>query len=797
MRIALISVILYIVVFCLAYLASTATFEMQRHISAVSTSIQKALRLTAIHMLEASESIQLHQQASYEEYEAKVLEQESQQLQARGEWEHDIYAQQQRQRGEFLLKLSVYEQNKANMHWHNVERDQELHQQIMANVTLDTERHEETLQELQNKMQNAAAFCNMTSLFSSLCNAIGGVTSLQEKSDHEALLLQKEWNNANEADQDEVMELTVAKLLQHQADEYKNTSEKLLAAAKAWDERAQVDYERSRLEHLASQALQATANELEHQAQREEEWNVKNTEMVHLVLIQAQSDHVAANWKAIQGILCAAIVLIILIPRAMNNVHVQCTALAEQQGGRQRRRPGRQQHDIDNASSLLQLPTNFGHGVSAFVAHVLIFLLIFGSKVGDYLVSLQYHDIPERAVIILWFAAVAAACHVLILHGIRAVYTEMTIVNVITPTSSSSSSPNNTITRRDWSNVCWQLGKRFVVLLILFIMEVLFCWLLMGNTLLFQASVVAFLSTWVPFRFCALALLTWHVVCMDLEHLLLTTHVDDDNEEESTVWLSVNHRNNYNNGATEVTPLNKQEILSVTTPIDIYRATEPPPANATTITAAAGSNHHRCPPMMQEEVVATTGSQDDGTMTTLTTNTLRFESTATKTTTSTTTLPPPPRHYYSLYRGFSNLLLPLEIFLITCMVTIISTDLQVVWHSKARIVQCLALFCVVVLLILACFMIQRWTTVTMGGGDDDDKTAGTCSEIMMASSSDINGPLLLDHDHDDSYNVSSHKTPTHYSFIDSINPYKNGNRNHDNFGMFSRPQNPHYELVAV
>jgi hypothetical protein len=784
----IITVLLYMAVFCLAYFASTATFQMQRHVSAVSTGMQKALRLTAIHMLEATESVQLRNQASYDAYQAQEMEQESQQFQSRAEWEHEVAAQQNRQRGDFLAKLAVWDQGKANVHWANVERDQELHEQIMANLTLATEQHEETLEELQNKMQSASSFCNMTTLFSSLCHAIGSVASLQEKSDHEALQIQKEWNDATAADQDEVMELTVAKLLQRQADEYNETSQKLLAAATAWDERAQLDFEAAQRDHVASQSYQAAASELAHQAQREEEWNAKCNEMVHLVLMQAQVDHVKANWKAIQGILCAAIVLIFVIPRAMTKVHVHCTAL------------GRRQECMDNASTSFSLSIYVGHGASALLAHVLIFLLVVGI-VGDYLVSLQEHGIEERAVIILWFAAVGASTQVIVLHGIRAVYTELTMNSV----ASASLPDSNSAKRRDWANVCWQLGKRFVVLLILFIMEVLFCWLAMGNKLLFQPSVVALLSTWAPFRLCALALLAWHVVCVDLG--LLSDEIDGNSSlqeqqgEESTVWSSF-HRN-YNNNATEITPLNKQEILSATTPpIDIYRPTGGAPPDvalaSTTANSMVDSNHRRDPSMMHE---STTASQDDDdTMTTLTTNTLGFERTAaTMTSAAATTPPSPPRHYYSLYRGFSNLLLPLEIFLITCMVTVVSTDLQVVWHSQARIGQCFALGCVVVLLILTCVVIQRRTTTMMGQEDENDldKMGSSGNEIMTASLSDIHGPLLSDHDlYNDDYNVSSHKT-TRYSFIDRISSCKTGH-NSNSFGIFPQPKKlPHYELVSV
>jgi hypothetical protein len=780
--------ILYVAVFSLAYFASTATFRMQQHVSSVSTNMQKALRLTTIHMLEATESVQLHQQASYEAYEANALEQESQQLQTRAEWEHDVLSQQNRQRGQILSKLAAWDQTKAKIHWMNVERDQELHAQVMANLTLDTERHNETLQELQSKMQNSAAFCNLTSLFASLCNAIGRVASLQEKSDHEALLIQKEWDDAAAAEKDKVMELTVAKLLQRQADEYNATSQKLLAVAAAWDERAQLDYEASRRDHVASTLYQAAASELQQQSQREEEWNVKSMEMVHVVLSQAQAEHVAANRNAVQAILCAAVVLIFIIPRAMTKVHVHCTTLGRRRGLL--------------SSSSCRLPADFGHAASTIISHCLIFLLVVG-MVGDHLVSLQYYGIQERAVIILWFAAVAATCHVLLLHGIRAVYTELTLTMSTSTTCSlspSPSSPNRTTTSRDWANVFLQLGKRLVVLLILFTMEVLFCWLTTGDEFLFQQSVVAFLSTWVPYRLCAFAILAWHVVCMDLQLL------DDDAErnaslfrepeEESTVWLSVRRSNNR---ATEATPLCKEEILSVVTPIDIYRATAPPSealtntTTTTTTSSAAGSNHRRYAPMMQE---ATTASQDDdGTMTTLTANTLGSECTTTTTTTArnvpTATTPlSPPRHYYSLYRGFSSLLLPLEIFLITCMVTIVSTDLQVVWHSQARIGQCLALACVVVLLILACIMIQCWTARTVGH-ENDDITKSSWDEVMTASSPDDNGPLLLDHDHDD-FNVSLQETMAHFSFLDGIRPYKTGNHNSNNFGLL-----PHFELVAV
>jgi hypothetical protein len=53
------------------------------------------------------------------------LEQESQQLQARAEWEHDVLSQQNRQRCQILSKLAAWDEAKAKIYWMNVERDQE------------------------------------------------------------------------------------------------------------------------------------------------------------------------------------------------------------------------------------------------------------------------------------------------------------------------------------------------------------------------------------------------------------------------------------------------------------------------------------------------------------------------------------------------------------------------------------------------------------------------------------------------------------------------------------------------
>ena len=82
-----------------------------------------------------------------------------------------------------MALMAKMEQNQTETAFENVQRNEDLHQQVLANFTRGEGEHNATLEQMRSFHQGV---CNWN-IVSNVCDTVGGITGLQQKTDAEAL----------------------------------------------------------------------------------------------------------------------------------------------------------------------------------------------------------------------------------------------------------------------------------------------------------------------------------------------------------------------------------------------------------------------------------------------------------------------------------------------------------------------------------------------------------------------------------------------------------------------------------
>jgi hypothetical protein len=149
--------------------------------------------------------------------------------------------------------MAKMEQNQAETVFENVQRNEDLRQQVLGNLTRGGCEHNATLEQIRSVHQGVYNWNIVSNVYS---DTVGGITGLQQKADAEALRIQAEWEQVAVLDQREKLQEMVANMLQGKAKQYSKTSSNLLYIADLWDQHAQIEYE-------SAQKVNKTASELE------------------------------------------------------------------------------------------------------------------------------------------------------------------------------------------------------------------------------------------------------------------------------------------------------------------------------------------------------------------------------------------------------------------------------------------------------------------------------------------------------------------------------------------------------
>ncbi|KAL7559132.1 hypothetical protein ACA910_010213 [Epithemia clementina (nom. ined.)] len=516
----------------LALLAGSMDWKMQRHLQSMASSVRMALRLATIDVIENMERYHMEYEAKKEEKEAKEYKESAQILEERAEIQQ-VYAQRNRLRGHYMEQMAEMEHQKAGSMLDKFHRTKELRQQVLANLTLDQEEERKTLERIQHIHQGACSWRGI----SSICDALGGITGLQEHADQEALQIQAEWQEASGLERQEKLQSMIAQMLEGKAEKYNETATDLLRVADIWEKRAQEELE-------AAEALNLTALELEHDAQVKEEEatqvvsDVAEIELeAHKYLHAAQMDHVAAYWYSIVAIVAGFCSLVFFVGIAAPRLLV---ALEQSVVETDPARPD---------------TTILCSNLSYCVTHVLLFLVVVGMT-GDYFYQMQHYDVAQRANIVVWFAFLGGVFQTFLLHAVPRFLEE-----------SRASTP-------DLEGYIFHLITKFLMLFAIFAIEVLLVWLTLGKTL-FLPSVVNVLNTLVLILLPVVTALL-HAFLFDgqqahnyYESESVTVWRYDD---QSTVVCKSGVLSQSSQIVSECTPLRKDEILSVRTIVDMHVA---------------------------------------------------------------------------------------------------------------------------------------------------------------------------------------------------------------------------------
>mmetsp|Transcript_16197 Transcript_16197/g.21189 ORF Transcript_16197/g.21189 Transcript_16197/m.21189 type:complete len:659 (+) Transcript_16197:95-2071(+) len=533
-----------------ALMAGSMDWKMHRHLESMSDSMQDALRMSVFDLMEQLEIHDLEIQAEREEYRAHSYKEKAAILDNKSDNEHG-FANKARTRGDYLAKVAAMEEEESQTTLEKAQRNEELREQVLGNLTLEEQEHEETLNKLRSVHQG---ICNYT-LFGKVCDTVGGVTGLQQKSKSEALRIQSELIQVSTLDREEKLQEIVSKMLQGKSQEYSNTASDLLHVADLWDQHAQKEYELSQVVNATASVLENDAAALE-QAEEEVEEEVVETNLeIYMLMHSAQLDHINAYWCAMVAIIFAFCGLVFFVRMAAPRAASFLEECFDVDPAAQQQQQEELLHSMRNASYC---------GL-----HVMFFMAVVGMT-GDYFEHIGQYSVGQRTVVVVWFAFLGTVFQTFFLHAIPRFLVE---VRAQVP---------------ELKSFCIYLITKGLVLFFVFSLEVLFAWLSVGPTL-FSPALVNIFNT-LPYCF-------FTVLLSMISAFYFDSNLPSDSTESVTVWrcpdeqstLLSNAQKSFQSGVfSEVTPLYKDEILSHGTILDLDRGR----GARTTVSLASSTASH-------------------------------------------------------------------------------------------------------------------------------------------------------------------------------------------------------------
>ena len=508
----------------LAVLAGTLDHVMQHQLEEMSLTVQEALRLSLLRLLDGLEVAALTERTNRQEDEATAYQTESVNLSNQAT-QDEHYAEIQRNRGDYLERLSRMETAQAAMHYQWARHDDAERAALLQNITALQEDRNETLTELQQVVHEGACAWKVVS---SICAAVGGATKLQERADADSLAIQNDWREANQLERQEAMQNLVAEMMTTKSHRYDQAAHDLWQIANQWEVAAQQAWNQSQHDNTTAQALWQEANREHKIIQQDKSVEYKVDVRVAKLMQQADMQRSAAYWCAVGAIVtaCAAVLFFggQVIPRGLAAVQALETS-----------------HDATDMT---------------YVAlHVLIFLLVLGLA-GDYVVYLERYTTLQRAIILIWFATVASLGQTISLHALPwAVQQAMATTN---------REPVDVIV------FVMDMATRFVILGIMSLMEILLAWLSLGHAL-FSPVVAGICANWF-FRLLVVGLCLAYGIWVEyprrdaqdatVDEMTTLTSAESLWPENQSIALSSSE-------ASESTPLRKSDLVSWGTAIDL------------------------------------------------------------------------------------------------------------------------------------------------------------------------------------------------------------------------------------
>ena len=281
-----------------ALMAGSLDHAMHRQLEQMGETVQQALRLSLLSLLDGLEVSALSQRAEQEEEHAAEYQQQAAGFRDQAAKDKH-YAVIQRERGAYLDRLSHMETAQAAMHAQLAKRDDAERVALLHNITdLEADKNE-TLVELQNIHQGACEW----KVVSAICNAVGGATELQKRADADSLAIQNDWKQAGRLERQEVMQNLVAEMMTTKAHRYEKAANDLREIADRWDVAAQDAWARAQQDNATAQELWERAEHDNKIMERDETVEYKVDALVARLMQRADTQGSAAYWV---GYICNA-----------------------------------------------------------------------------------------------------------------------------------------------------------------------------------------------------------------------------------------------------------------------------------------------------------------------------------------------------------------------------------------------------------------------------------------------------------------------------------------------------------
>jgi hypothetical protein len=542
---------LYVFMVLAVILASHLELRSQDALIDMSAAALQALRLTAIAAMEQGEYIVLEREAAHDANAAEQYQQAAKFLEYRSNVD-TIYAERNRKRGHYFEQIASQEQAQADAAMKKVQRDEALRVELLANLTAD-EQQEADLEQQERDRTVHSSLCNATRIFETVCALIGGAPGLTQRQElDEQRKIVQESQALTELEKREFIDELVAKILQGKTNEYNKTAADLFHLAVLWDTRAHQDAEAAARDGETAAELFAEEERIETRIQKEKGWKNENMWAVGELLSEAERYGRVAYRYALDAVLLAFAALLYFLPTAgLKSASLARTLM----------------HPRDVEDNLRTF--------SYCVQHALIFLLVTGMIDNDYLLYLDRYDVPKRAVIVIWFAYLAAGLQTILLHTVPHCMAEYPF------------------DRRNLGDISLQFFLRMFATMAFFTMELLIMWLTFRDVL-FTADSVRSLSSW-SVRLVGILMLAAHIAVFEPRGVSTGSRVAD---EQSTVLMSDDEEDDDESQATESqavtesSPLRGDAISATPTedlPLIYFRMASP------NRTGSAGSSSSRSP----------------------------------------------------------------------------------------------------------------------------------------------------------------------------------------------------------
>ena len=494
---------------------------MQLYIQQMNTTVQRALRLSMLRLLEGLEYAAAQERAQAEEHKAAQYSHAAEEYKEKVTRDRD-FANRIRHRGDYLERLGEMETAKASKLSQLAQQDDEERLALLENITALEKDENETMAALREIHEGACGW----KIVGFICDAVGGATELQTRANSDYLQVHEDWKEATRLSQDEVMESMIAEMLTQKSDRYEQSAKDLWRVADRWDARAQSDFQAAQVDNAAATILWNKAQQDVKIMERDEEIEYRVDILVNHLMEQADTMRVAAYWCAVAAICCAASALVYFGGKVIPKTHEAMQILEE-------------------TKDVLSL---------AYVGvHVLIFLATVGLA-GQYLVEIERYASTQRAIILFWFATVASLVQTISLHALP-----WGLQQVTSPEPSGS-----------FLNFLAESGARCIVFFFMFLLEVLLIWLTFGRGI-FRNGIVNFCSS-ILYRLLVLAAVVaygWKI-----EGPRRSNYEESIADASTLVSMSTsswpeNESVMLTHGASEATPLRKADIMSWGTTIDL------------------------------------------------------------------------------------------------------------------------------------------------------------------------------------------------------------------------------------